>query len=433
MSSITLEHFTGLEAAAAGARQLVEEFVSGLLGRSVDAEAMFAESERRWIFCQLSRAVELAKTFAPGERLVWTLEDLDAAELEHLLQPQLDQFIKGLRPRLLGQSDASGSCWPQNRPFALCLSHDMDHVTAFAGREHWRAFRRYTVQPGKRPGEMISRGCRSCKSLLADWARRDLVRERDPLGNVEAWLKLEDDCGFKSSLFFFAESVQPWHPFDCNYAFRDKVQFEGMACTVGEMMREIARRGWDVGVHGSLASATVPGVLQFQKQQVETVLGQPAVTTRQHYLEYDPGRTASLQAQAGFLADGTQGFNDTVGFRAGTSFPYRVWNWAANCALPLWQVPLHIQDGPLLRRWNTVDTALEICRQFMDRVEAVGGCLSLLFHPAHLVTDLGFTVYREVLLEARRRRAWGCSLREVAEWWQQHTKAINQPCAPYEV
>jgi hypothetical protein len=261
--------------------------------------------------------------------------------------------------------------------------------------------------------------------VLGDWARRDLARKRDPFGNVGDWLKLEADCDFKSSLFFFAEVVQPWHPYDCNYAFGDKIQFEGQPCTVGRMMREIAERGWDVGVHGSIASATHPGLLRSQRQQVEAILGQPVLTTRQHYLEYDPGRTASLQAEAGFLADGTQGFNDTVGFRAGTSFPFRAWNWAANCALPLWQVPLHIQDGPLLRRWKTVDAALEICRQFMDKVEAVGGCLSLLFHPASLATDLGFALYRELLLEARRRRAWGCSLREVAQWWQQHSSFVN--------
>jgi hypothetical protein len=133
-----------------------------------------------------------------------------------------------------------------------------------------------------------------------------------------------------------------------------------------------------------------------------------------------------LQAQAGFLADGTQGFNDTIGFRAGTSFPYQVWDWSSNCVLPLWQVPLHIQDGPLLRRWKTIDAAVEVSVEFMDRVAAVGGCLGLLFHPAQLVTELGFTVYREVLLEARRRRAWGRSMREVAERWQQHSTRLGQ-------
>jgi hypothetical protein len=190
------------------------------------------------------------------------------------------------------------------------------------------------------------------------------------------------------------------------------------------MMREIAIRGWDVGLHGSVASATEPGVLDLQKRQVEAITGQRVFTTRQHYLQYDPKRTPSIQAAAGFLADGTQGFNDTVGFRAGTSFPYRVWDWTGNRLLRLWEVPLHIQDGPLLRSWKTVDDAVSVCVRFMDRVQSVGGCLGLLFHPLSLATDVGLNVYQQVIQEARRRGAWGCSMRQAAEWWQQRTCAV---------
>ena len=398
------------------------EFVSGILGQRVDVGALLSVEERALLFRHLSRADELSKVRRPNERMVWTLEDMDAGARERLPTPHLDELVMGLRSRLPNPAASPRSCWPDNRAFAVCLSHDMDHVTSFAGRENWRQLGRMRRnRVGK--GEQARQCYRAARSSFGGWARR-LAGHADRYSNVGDWLKLEADCGFKSSLFFFAETVHPWQAYDCNYSFGDRVVFEGRRITVGEMMREIADRGWDVGVHGSVASATEPGVLALQKREVESVTGWPVLTTRQHYLQYDPARTPGIQAEAGLLADGTQGFNDTVGFRAGTSFPYRVWDWSRNCALPLWQVPLHIQDGPLLRAWKSVDQAMSVCVQFLDRVKRVAGCLGLLFHPAQLARELGFAVYRELLQEARRRGAWGCSMREAAEWWEQRSRAL---------
>jgi hypothetical protein len=262
------------------------------------------------------------------------------------------------------------------------------------------------------------------KTSIGDWKRRYVDGRSDQFENVGDWLKLENDCGFKSSLFFFAETIDPWHPHDCNYGFDDRVQFEGNRTTVRTMMREIASRGWDIGLHGSIASATEAGVLARQKREIETVIDRPVQTMRQHYLQYDPHLTAMIQAQAGFLVDGTIGFNDVVGFRTGTSFPHRIWDWSTNSLLPLWEIPLHIQDGALLSNYKTVEGALEVCCKFLDKAEQTGGCLSVLFHPHHLATDFGNTVYREFLQEAHRRNAWGCSMQEAALWWSQYTGTI---------
>jgi hypothetical protein len=423
---------SGLSLSAEGetreARQLVEEFVSGILGHPLDVEGVLSAGERAMIFRQLSRAEELAKVRRPGERIVWKVEDLEAGGLERLPVPHLDQFIMKLRPRLPVVPAPPRTAWPDNRPFAVCLSHDMDQVASFSLRASWRQLRRMR-RNGMGLREQSRHGWKTARRAVDHWGQRRLGRQPDRYGNVGEWLKLEADCGFKSSLFFFAETVHPWHPYDCNYGFNDRVHFEGHTSTVGAMMLEIAARGWDVGVHGSIASATEPGVLARQKEEVAARIGRPVFTTRQHYLQYDPARTPRIQAEAGLLADGTQGFNDTIGFRAGTSFPYRLWDWSRGCLLPLWQVALHIQDGPLLRAGPTVDQAVSSAIALLERVQEVGGCLGLLFHPAHLSTERGFTVYRELLQESRRRGAWGCSLKEAALWWQSRTRNILQGSA----
>ncbi len=63
--------------------------------------------------------------------------------------------------------------------------------------------------------------------------------------------------------------------------------------------------------------------------------------------------------------------------------------------------------------------------QLMDEVESVGGCLTLNWHPEYLNCSTHWEVYGTVLQEAKRRNAWGCSVREVSEWWIQRERAIH--------
>lgn len=424
MMSVDSSASSSEDTKSTGENELVREAVSGILGQLVDVSVGLTVKERAELFDQLSRAAELRRQYQPGERQVWTLGDLCPVDRERLSEPHIDLLVTSLRGRLLRGLPDEKSPWPKGRSFAVCLSHDMDHVTSFAGRERWRLLQRARVG-GASLKEQVRLFGRATKSTISDSIKRNMFRQRDRYDNVGSWLALEAECGVKSSLFFFAQNIQPWHPFDCNYGFSDRVKFEGVTTTVGQMMREISSRGWDIGVHGSINSAVRPGVLELQKEEIERVIDRAVVTCRQHYLEYDLCRTPQIQATAGLLADGTQGFNDTVGFRAGTSFPYRVWDWSMQRLLPLWQVPLHIQDGGLLRNLRTVDQALEVCMQFLDRVQRVGGCLGVLFHPFNLATDTGFVIYRELLREIRRRNAWGCSMREVVEWWQARIRRIN--------
>mgnify|MGYP000722399557 CR=1 FL=1 len=419
--------FLQTEAEHPEALRLVGEFVSGVLGQRVEVRTALTAEERRLVFRHLSRADELFKPRRTGERLDWRVSDLGADERSQLEVPHLDQLVHEFRSRLPRRGDQIRPCWPENRPFAVCLTHDMDHVTSFVARERWRELGRMR-RNSARVGMQAAALGRALRGTVADWARRRLLNCRDRYADVGVWLKLEADSGFKSSLFFFAETVHPWKPGDCNYGFGDRVVFEGCSATVATMMREIAGRGWDVGVHGSIASATEPGVLLLQKREIESIIDQPVLTTRQHYLQYDPCVTPALQAGAGLVADGTQGFNDTIGFRAGTSFPYRAWDWQGHSVLPLWEVPLHIQDGPLFRKFGEAEKCLASCTQCFNHVARVGGCVGLLFHPNHLATDFGLGVYRELLRELQLRKAFGGSLRDVATSWHAH---VSKVCAAH--
>jgi hypothetical protein len=160
-------------------------------------------------------------------------------------------------------------------------------------------------------------------------------------------------------------------------------------------------------------------MLRDEREQVELALGAPVRSVRQHYLRYDPSRTAGIHEAAGFGTDSTQGFNMTTGFRAGTSYPYWAWNHTDGVATRTLEIPLHVMDGPLIRNAdNDPAAAVRHAVAMMDAVERVGGCLTLNWHPDHIGVPGYFDTYRALVSEAAARGAWGCSAGELEAWWR---------------
>lgn len=325
--------------------------------------------------------------------------------------------------------------WPEDRPFALCLTHDVDLVSLDPppgdslrqlGRDG-----RLLVAPTSDSGP---------RGLAARTVARALFRLATLKGmgapshrGYDAWLAIEARHGFHSTFFFFPEHVPDPHVYDCLYGYDDVVPYDHRRIRVREMMREIARAGWEVGLHGSFHSALRPGLLAEQKAQVEGALGAAVTSTRQHWLHYDARITPRLQSAAGLLADSTQGFNRNIGFRAGTAFPYPCWDHERGEPLPVLEVPQHVMDGALFTA-NALEcdqaTAVRHGLHLMDQVQAVGGCLTLSWHPNTITDPVYESVYVTLLAEAARRNAWGCSVGELRTWWTERSRRILAGTAP---
>ena len=407
---------------------LVDHYVSFICGRRAPLDQLFTPSQRREISRALSRHPELHVRRAPGERLALRKQDLSPEELERVRSPWLDRQILAWLGR--HQAPAAPSPWPDNKPFALCITHDMDHVSSYDVRSAWRRLGRCWTHGERNLRALGKAAFRALKTAVRSLRPDHLVRGEDRLSDVWKWLQIERSFGFKSTLFYLPTTVTPWHPYDADYAFGDSVRYKRHRATLAHAIREIDRAGWEIGLHGTYYSATEPGVLKAQKAELEQCLGHKVQTTRQHYLQYDPRLSPALQAQAGFLADSTQGFNDLVGFRAGASFPYPCWDWQALQPLPLLEIPLHVQDGALFRQNPSADDAIKAALAAMESVQQVGGCLTILWHPIWLAREPGLWVFRTLLAEAKARNAWGCTAAELAAWWRRRVERASLPPAP---
>lgn len=332
-------------------------------------------------------------------------------------RPVVDDLLRH-ECRDRGETWNSKERWPNDAPFALCLSHDVDilhkynrsfRAAAECGKRVLRGVDRARV--GARFGKMMA------EALLVPWTR---WKDDDPVWRMEKWIDVETRFGFYASYFFIPFSLRKTHFYDMTYQCADQLRYRNTWTTVRGMMRDIAEAGFDVGLHGSYFSYNDPSMLRDQKQQIEDCVGRPVTTTRQHYLRYHAAQTPRIHAEAGLECDSTQGFDVRQGFRAGTVFPYWCWDHQANRRLPVLEVPMHIEDVSLFEPGYqnlSLDNGLQRVFSLMDTVQDLGGCLTLNWHPNRLEDERYFESYRLILEEAARRGAWGCSVKMLHDRW----------------
>ena len=158
-------------------------------------------------------------------------------------------------------------------------------------------------------------------------------------------------------------------------------------------------------------------MLEEQRREIEQAAGQPVVSTRQHYLRYSARETPAVHATAGLGVDSTVGWNGIIGFRAGTCFPWWCWDNAKQQSLPVLEVPMAIMDTALFTCCldYTEEQGVAHSIEIMDRVQAVGGCLTLNWHPNYIHEPRMWNSYRTLLAEAARRNPWCGTLRDVRD------------------
>jgi peptidoglycan/xylan/chitin deacetylase (PgdA/CDA1 family) len=362
------------------------ELAYGLLSRWDEHQSTVKHNGHNW---------EVA--FAPLERA------------ERVSVPILEWYLesRGLRKHLRDQCRED---WPGDKKFALCLTHDVDSLHENRWRERWRALRMGREAP-------IRRRLQLAGSLGLHLIRR--VGGRAACPPLEAWLNVEAEHGFHSTFHFFADPLVNPHHEDVFYRHRDLVDFEGSRITIAELIRIVVGRGWDVGLHGSCRSYKSLETLTRERDRLSKVAGTAVVSTRQHHLLYDVRVTPRIHSEAGFRSDSTLGSNCTIGFRCGTCLPFFMFDVARDRELPILQIPLAIQDVALARMMaGDEDLMVHRCVEFMDRVAAYGGVLTLLWHNEIQPDTALFRCYRRVLQAAAERGAWGCSMAELDAWWR---------------
>jgi len=305
--------------------------------------------------------------------------------------------------------------WPDEKPFVVCLTHDVDAVSLYSLKQSLRARKAQLLNGGsafQKVRSLVGVGI----GLMSAGIH---MHQKDPLHCYERWLKVEKECGAYSTFFFWPglSAVTKRHHTDCMYELADSIVFDKQRCTVAEMIQEIGRQGWEIGLHPSWYSFGDADELKRQKEALEKAIGHEIVSVRQHYLHYDIRITPKIHVDAGFKYDSTLGFNDNVGFRFGTCYPLYLYDLEAEQQLPIMEIPLIVQDGAMLNPAKGMrldeDTAFGYIEQITKAVEKVGGVLTLLWHPNYIIRPDWWDLYLRALKYLKEKNAWFGSVREV--------------------
>jgi hypothetical protein len=232
------------------------------------------------------------------------------------------------------------------------------------------------------------------------------------------WLEfdryLEIERGLGTTFFFLPYKNTAGQFAGASAPKRRAVKYD-LAAIRGQVV-ELIKEGCEVGLHGINAWQNLQDA-ESELMRIRTVTGQSDVGTRMHWLYWDESSPEILD-KIGFRYDSTFGYNDAVGFRAGTTQPF--------CPLrakQLLELTLNIQDSAMFysaRMMLSEPKALDACRDLIKTMAVYGGALTVNWHTRSLSPErLWGDFYTNLLGHIRKYRVWFATAREIVDWFLQ--------------
>ena len=306
---------------------------------------------------------------------------------------------------------------PHGADFICCLTHDVDffgirrHVAdrtlaGFAVRGTLGTV--WDVIRGQRPLDEAVRNLRAVASLplVLAGARPD---PWDPFRDYA-----RADRGHKSTFFLVPFKSRPGTAPDGTVAAARAVAY-CVRDVQAQVQEAVASEATEVAVHGIDAWRDADAG-RAEKAEVNAVTGQQRTGVRMHWLYFSADSPRYLE-DAGFDYDSTCGYNDTVGFRAGTLQAF---------GLPgtrhLLELPLSIMDSAMFypdRMGLTRDEAAKRCTHLVQQAQRFGGALVINWHDRSLAPERQWgRFYNNLLDDVEAAGAWFATAADAIEWFR---------------
>jgi hypothetical protein len=333
--------------------------------------------------------------------------------------PTLDLHIKMLRTWILdaGNPLVEVAPMPAGYDFVVCLTHDIDFIGI---RRHcfdhtmWGFLYRSTIGAVQN----VVRGRLTIAQLLQVW-RAVVILPFVYLGLAKdfwepfEWYR-EVERGLPATYYLIPFKRRAGEKVTGAGAARRATAYD--VTDVVATGAALTKAGCEVGVHGLDAwhDATKG---RLERERVASSSGQASRGIRMHWLLTDANTPAVLE-QAGYTYDATAGYNDTVGYRHGTTQVFRPMGTQR-----LLELPLHIQDGALFYSQKldlTEPEAEKRCRPLIAHVRGAGGVLTTLWHDrSHGPERFWGGFYVRLVSSLKACNPWFSTAGQAVNWFQQ--------------
>ncbi|WP_027421347.1 polysaccharide deacetylase family protein [Crocinitomix catalasitica] len=165
----------------------------------------------------------------------------------------------------------------------------------------------------------------------------------------------------------------------------------------GSLIRGLNSIG-GMGIHPSYASYLDARKIKNEIKRLEEIVGHEVVKSRQHFLKIKFPETYDILVENGIKRDFSMGFTDEVGFRAGTSFPFRYFNLAKNKKTALSIFPFAYMDNSFKDYLEfTPGEAKNEINRLTNEIKAVGGLFMFIWHNSSITNIDEWEGWKDVL------------------------------------
>ena len=194
-------------------------------------------------------------------------------------------------------------------------------------------------------------------------------KRKDPFDSFEFQFELQKEFKLKPIYFILCGE---YDTNDKNISIR-KPAFQSLIKRLGDYA--------DVGIHPSFSSYLDTKKLQQEINNLSEVLHRPLTKSRQHFLRMNLPRSYQKLIELDISDDYTMGFASQAGFRAGIADTFRFYDLENDMVTNLRVHPFALMDGTMRDYLNLdVDASLQLAKQLVDEVKAVGGTFIYLTH-----------------------------------------------------
>ena len=331
-------------------------------------------------------------------------------------EPSVDRAIQSLGRAINEVLPKSGdkrltppySRYPDNKPFAICLTHDVD-TTAKTFKMLLKQTRHFLYRSSRFIGEGDFGGLRGeFKTLVAKY-----------LSNLDYWqfpkiFEIEKRLGVNATYNFFVRTEKNMQGLQ-QMLYNPEYDLENDQI-MKDLIREILALGSEVGLHGSYCSSDSRELLDEEKEKLADIAGRDIAGTRQHFLQYSQQHTPVIHKNIGLKYDSSVGFRDMNGFRAGTCKPFYQFDHDNGLKIDVLEIPLIIMDSALFDRefvsyedaWQDIETLLKLVKDY-------NGTCSILWHN-HVFNNTVFPawgkIYEDIIFWVKENDGWAGSCAE---------------------
>lgn len=163
----------------------------------------------------------------------------------------------------------------------------------------------------------------------------------------------------------------------------------------------------------------MPGATGKKGQQelarVSGIDNNPTIGVRMHWLYYSKDSQKMLQ-DAGFFYDSTSGYNESIGYRAGTTQVFR-----PKDVDRLLELPMHVMDTAMFYPGHmnlTESEAYELVQKVITLTERFGGVMTVNWHQRSLGPErLWGDFYIKLINELKKKEIWFGTAKDIVGWF----------------